>query len=686
MAVESAATGVQKAAAKATQVATKTVQAATGQAAKAAQSAPKWAAQLTAQAAQGVTAQRTVGPVPASAPTDAPADSNNSTGEPAAAYGARSVQVESAPPDAAPELERGASGMFGQLARTLGDWFGGGTAQQGKGAVETSSSNLFRGADGTEGADPLTRTSTRRQEDGSVAKPHSVFPHANDFVHLKLDGVSFHIRKARVLHDLHASIREGELCALMGESGSGKSTLLNVLGGRGGYGKVSGTISLNNKPFDPTRVKLGFVPQAYLIFKELTVHENLLYAAMLRLDRQYSNELRAEIVDSALELLGLSKVRDFLCDKALTSQRLSGGQVRRVGIGVELVTLPRLLLLDEPTSALDAVNTRLVVQVLKLLAERGILVIASLHQPRFSVYMMIDKLLVLRQGELILADTREPALPFFAQNGFVPAEGENPADFFIEVAFGFMTSTNQPPVHESELPAKVRERIAEAAAADEAERRAQSGVCTYKEFSTWFAARHGVMFDSGLCRSVWDRASAVHAVELQKYDEGTAASSQTRKDEHTAERERLEMLKKQEQYEQQLTSRESAAGASHINIFKAQKMQLHHSETVPWDLLRQLIDNWQIHAPKPPRIYEQFGVCSMRYALKLIRTRKALASRCALRGEHIHTHRLTNRLSQVEQLTPHSIGHLSPSDDSNHTSRPSRHLASLLLLAGASSS
>jgi len=111
--------------------------------------------------------------------------------------------------------------------------------------------------------------------------------------------------------------------------------------------------------------------------------------------------------------------------------------MRRVGIGIELVCDPPIMLLDEPTSALDAVNTRLVAAALKDLAHRGVLVLASLHQPRHLVYEMLDRLLLLRRGELIYGGPREHATRYFEQLGYFNDTGQNPADFFIEVAFGY---------------------------------------------------------------------------------------------------------------------------------------------------------------------------------------------------------------------------------------------------------
>lgn len=138
--------------------------------------------------------------------------------------------------------------------------------------------------------------------------------------------------------------------------------------------------------------------------------------------------LYQRLIEMALEVLGLQECRGYVCDPAL-GERLSGGQMRRIGIGIELVCDPPIMLLDEPTSALDAVNTRLVVSALKSLTERGVLVIASLHQPRQSVYNMFDKLWLMRKGELAYGGPVTTGAAYFAFLGYPLPEG-NPADFF----------------------------------------------------------------------------------------------------------------------------------------------------------------------------------------------------------------------------------------------------------------
>ena len=162
--------------------------------------------------------------------------------------------------------------------------------------------------------------------------------------------LSFHIGSSAVLQKLDGHVSHGELVALMGESGSGKSTLLNILGGRAAYGQMSGALSLNGRVYTPHRLKhmVGFVLQSYILYDELTVFENLDLAARVRGPTGEAKAHRQRRVNGILGLLGLSAVRDFVLDKHLGVGRLSGGQMRRVGIGVELAADASILLLVAP--------------------------------------------------------------------------------------------------------------------------------------------------------------------------------------------------------------------------------------------------------------------------------------------------------------------------------------------------
>jgi ABC-type multidrug transport system ATPase subunit len=338
----------------------------------------------------------------------------------------------------------------------------------------------------------------------AIDEAMAAFPSSTNLFRLALHDVSFTIGRARVLGGLCCRMREGELIALMGESGSGKTTLLNVLGARAGYGEVSGAIELNGAPYVPQSLMphIGFVPQAYLIHGALTVHENLSFAARLRLEKTVSAKRRTAIIEGTLALLGLTQCRNFVCDHKIGSVRLSGGQLRRVGIGVELVTLPTVLLLDEPTSALDAVNTRLVVAALRALADRGMLLIASLHQPRYSVYQMLDRLLVLRKGEFIYGGPRSSALDYLGCLGYAPDAGENPADFFIEIAFGFVPSSRG--LHCVDLAHVWRGNHTELAG-NSVLRWPADGECTREQFTAWWAEQGCA---AALAKHVWARVEA----------------------------------------------------------------------------------------------------------------------------------------------------------------------------------
>ena len=462
------------------------------------------------------------------------------------------------------------------------------------------------------------------------------------FVNIALNDVSFHVKKSQVLKDLNVVLRQGELVALMGESGSGKTTMLNVLGGRATYGKVSGEMTLNGEQFEPALLNnIGYVPQANLFFKHLSVYENLMTAADLKLGRLVSRAEKRELVEAVLILLGLSHVRHFLCDKNLGSERLSGGQLRRVSIGLELVAQPVILLLDEPTSSLDAVNTRLVVDALKGLAQSGMLVVASLHQPRFSVYNTLDKVIVMRRGEIIYGGSRELVVPYVETLGFeLPLEA-NPADILIEIAFGFVTSIASPPVAAEELGEIWRDharvgsaRLASAGGKLDADvslalmRSQATGTGPYKPdelasfaaFCEWYDANgfSRVMRPEMRAR-VWEAASAEAERIAREADKDSKTNSPLGM---LGDAARAATRRRGAAPSSQNERRTSTWFGGWREKTRTRPRKREEDNSVPWSVIHDVVLRWPVEHDDGPGWCSHFVTCMRRYALKLLRTRK----------------------------------------------------------------
>jgi ABC-type multidrug transport system ATPase subunit len=142
-------------------------------------------------------------------------------------------------------------------------------------------------------------------------------------------------------------------------------------------------------------------------------------------------------VNNVLSLLDLEKVRHDRIGDA--SQRgISGGQRKRVNIGSELVADPWMLFLDEPTSGLDSSSAHKVVEILRKLADLGLTVVCVLHQPRKSIFELIDDVLLLGNGgRLVYSGPRKKATKYFNTVGFeMPDDMMNPADWLTDVVAG----------------------------------------------------------------------------------------------------------------------------------------------------------------------------------------------------------------------------------------------------------
>jgi ABC-type multidrug transport system ATPase subunit/uncharacterized tellurite resistance protein B-like protein len=211
--------------------------------------------------------------------------------------------------------------------------------------------------------------------------------------------ISFKFKSGRLgLRNVNLSEESGNLIALMGASGAGKSTLLHVL--NGSERPSGGQVLINNINIhqSPEKIEgvIGFVPQDDLLIEDLTVYQNLYYAAKLCFSKKTEEEIDSLVI-KVLEDLGLAESKDLKVGSPL-QKTISGGQRKRLNIGLELLREPAVLFCDEPTSGLSSRDSENIIDLLKELSLKGKLVFAVIHQPSSDIFKMFDKLLILDTG------------------------------------------------------------------------------------------------------------------------------------------------------------------------------------------------------------------------------------------------------------------------------------------------
>ena len=205
--------------------------------------------------------------------------------------------------------------------------------------------------------------------------------------------------KLVVLDGTTSSFRCGEVTAVMGSSGAGKTSLLDVVAGRAAAGKVEGTVIVGGaRPTNIVRKRYsGYCVQRDTLVAVLSVRETLKYTAELKCSAVIPRNAKFARVEEVLKELGLEDCGDTVVGNDL-DRGISGGQRKRLNIGVALVTKPPVLLLDEPTSGLDAATADEILAVASSLARSGggRVVAATLHSPSSRAFRLsVDKLLVL---------------------------------------------------------------------------------------------------------------------------------------------------------------------------------------------------------------------------------------------------------------------------------------------------
>lgn len=238
-----------------------------------------------------------------------------------------------------------------------------------------------------------------------------------------------------ILQNVTGSIERGSLTAVMGGSGAGKSTFVNVLMGK--TTNTGGVVMVNDTPNKMKRFRkqVGFVPQDDIVLAELTVYENILHSARVRLPRTWEDkDIRAH-VDSVIDCLELSHVRDSRVG-TVGKPLISGGQRKRVSIGMELAAAPMAIFLDEPTSGLDATAASSIMRTLKAIARIGISVIVIIHQPRMEIFEMLDQLILLANGQIIYEGPEDYVQQYLENCGFTFPPHANSGDVVTDIITG----------------------------------------------------------------------------------------------------------------------------------------------------------------------------------------------------------------------------------------------------------
>ncbi|GFO17676.1 ATP-binding cassette sub-family g member 2, partial [Plakobranchus ocellatus] len=220
---------------------------------------------------------------------------------------------------------------------------------------------------------------------------------------------------------------------ILGPTGSGKTTFLDLMADRKVSSQCSGEVLMDGKCRSADfKNRVGYVTQDDVMMGTLTVKENITFSASLRLPSSLSREAKRNKVQDVISELGLEKCADTKIGDGI-SRGVSGGERKRCNIGMEMIISPPVLFLDEPTTGLDSSTANSVMKLLKRMSKTGRVVILSIHQPRYSIYELVDSTTMLAGGRLLYQGPPTEAIDFFSSQGFVCPAYNNPADFFLDV-------------------------------------------------------------------------------------------------------------------------------------------------------------------------------------------------------------------------------------------------------------
>jgi ABC-type multidrug transport system ATPase subunit len=233
---------------------------------------------------------------------------------------------------------------------------------------------------------------------------------------LEMNEVTHRFGKGEIgLEGISFNVTRGELVCVMGASGSGKSTLLRVLAGQ--LQPTTGEVVLNGQSLyrnlDALKHYISYMPQQDAFDEHLTIGENLQFAAAIRAPH-LSRRDRVRRLDAKLIELGLSERRDAVVGSP-ERKTLSGGERKRLNIGLDMIGMSDVYLFDEPTSGLSSKDSEHVMEIIRGMAHNKIIVV-TIHQPSSKIFQMFHKAILLdKGGRLVFFGTPSEMLRYFAE-------------------------------------------------------------------------------------------------------------------------------------------------------------------------------------------------------------------------------------------------------------------------------
>ncbi|XP_076169712.1 ATP-binding cassette sub-family G member 4 isoform X2 [Ptiloglossa arizonensis] len=251
-------------------------------------------------------------------------------------------------------------------------------------------------------------------------------------MHVAFDDLSYSVcrrkeKPRKILENVTGCFRPGRLTTIIGPSGAGKTTLLRIISTLKSI-NVEGSITINNRRWDSGafQKQTCFLPQEFALLPLLTTRETLYIAVRLKVRVREPRAFNLIVTERA-ENLGLTNCLDTMVEN------LSGGERKRLAIGIEMVTRPGVLLLDEPTSGLDSTSSNQVINLLHKMTRTGCTIACAVHQPSSRMISQFDDLLVLHNGKSYYCGTWDDILSTLNTAGYACPQFYNIAEFVLEV-------------------------------------------------------------------------------------------------------------------------------------------------------------------------------------------------------------------------------------------------------------